>query len=523
MRSAWGAVGLSVAFTALYLWASPSLAHQHWDSLEYAYAVDSRGMNAVWGNHPLGHLAQRGVYSAARTFGYTGHALPLLKGFSAVAGGAAVGALFALLAALSESRTFAGLLPALGAALIFGGSYGFWLFAGTADIYTLAALAFIAAQAALLSAALRGAVGLGVLAGALAGVATLSHQFAGVLLAVSAIGLLPVWASHPRGRAVATVASMSLSGALTLVAGYAILGSVVLDSLEPSRILTWARGYSGDPTYGRYLTWRGLSDAISAATATLAGHTTGPRAVTRGITLGAGLCWLFAGTWRLGRLPGDHRTIARTMILQCAVGWALVIWWEPGLIGKFWILLLPACLIWSWYVFRVAMTAGTPVVRRRIVVVPVAAGLLLLAYNWSNAMRFERQANVVFERSLNLWITHSSPSDVILETGRFTAHLRFWGRRASTANVYRLLQAGHRGGDPYALLRALIEDASRDHRTVLFSPGLSSYFTDDRLSVVGTDVKSLVAFFESYRWDGPIFEYQEDVGLPLKAVYRLSP
>ena len=43
---------LFVGFTTLYVWAAPSLAHQHWDSLEYGYATDSRGPSAIWGNHP---------------------------------------------------------------------------------------------------------------------------------------------------------------------------------------------------------------------------------------------------------------------------------------------------------------------------------------------------------------------------------------------------------------------------------------------------------------------------------------
>jgi hypothetical protein len=523
VRTAWVAVGLSVVFATLYLSAPPSLAYQHWDSLEYGYATDSRTVNAIWGNHPLGHLVQRGVYSLVRPVVGDGHALPVLKGFSALAGGTAVGALFALLAALRDRKAIAGLVPALGAALIFGSSYGFWQFAGTADIYTLAALALIAALAALLSAVVRGSIALSVLAGALAGIATLSHQFTGVLLAVTAIGLLPLWFSQHRRRALAAVTAMAFSSALVLVVGYAVLGSLALGSFEPDRILTWAKGYSGDPTYGRYLTWRGLWEALHAATTTLAGRTTGALALARWIVLGAGLLWLLVGSRRLGRLPAGDRTIAHAIVLQCIVGWGLVTWWEPGLIGKFWILLLPGFLIWCSYTFRATTATHSPTPRRAVVFAPVAAGLLLFAYNWTTTMRFERRANVVFERSLDLWIAHSKPDDVIFETGEFSAHLLFWARRPATANVYRLLREGHRSGDSYAPLRALIDRARREGRDVLYSPGLSNYFTEERLRIAGTDARALVSFFESYRWDGPVFEYQEDVGLQSKAVYRLGP
>jgi hypothetical protein len=71
-------------------------------------------------------------------------------------------------------------------------------------------------------------------------------------------------------------------------------------------------------------------------------------------------------------------------------------------------------------------------------------------------------------------------------------------------------------------MRELFARTQREGREVLFAPGLSSYFTDDRLSVVGTTAKDLVAFFDGYRWDGPLFEYREDSGHPMKQAYRMA-
>jgi hypothetical protein len=262
------------------------------------------------------------------------------------------------------------------------------------------------------------------------------------------------------------------------------------------------------------MTLLGLSHAIFASTETLARHTEGAIEILRRVILGGGLLWLLIATWRLGRLATPEREVARAAMFQCAIGWLLVIWWEPGLVGKFWILLLPGFLIWC----RYTMLATN----RRLQSVSVVAGLLLLAYNWTTAMSYERRPNVVFEQSLTLWIEHSQPDDVIVETGRFTGHLLFWGRRPRTANVYRLLQEGHNHGDPYAPMRDLFARTRQEGHDVLFAPGLSSYFTDDRLSVVGTTAKDLVAFFDGYRWDGPLFEYQEDSGHPVKRAYRLA-
>jgi hypothetical protein len=520
VRARWMAVGLAGVFTALYVWAAPSLAYQHWDSLEYGFATDSRGPNAIWGNHPLGHVLQRGVYTLATTAGYDGHALPVLKAISGVAGGIAVGAFFALLATLRRIGGVAATrLGDVGWACLFGGAYGFWRFSGTADIYSIAAAALIVTLTTMLIAVTRGSVLWCGITGALAAVATLSHQLTGVLLAATALGLLPLWRRHGSRTAIAGIVVMAASSVSVLIAGYALFGWLALHSLEPSRILAWAKGYSGDPTYGRYLTLLGLSHAVFASTDTLARHTDGAIEMTRRVLLGAGLIWLLVFTWRLGRLPADARAIARAILLQCGVGWALVIWWEPGLVGKFWLLLLPGFLIWCRYVL--AVTPGLSS-RGLVTALPVAAGLIVLAYNWTATMSYERRPNEVFERSLNLWIAHSRPDDVLVETGRFTGHLLFWGRRAGTANVYRLQQEGHNDGDPYAPMRELFDRTKREGRDVIFAPGLSSYFTDDRLSVVGTTRADLEAFFDSYRWEGPLFEYQEDYGHPTKQAFRLQ-
>src|SRR5215831_13969102 len=95
--AAWAAA-LFAGFAAIYLGIAPSLAYQHWDSLEYAYSCETRGPLATWGNHPLGQLLQCGVFELARAAGRTGRALPVLAWTSGVASAAAVAAFFLLLA-----------------------------------------------------------------------------------------------------------------------------------------------------------------------------------------------------------------------------------------------------------------------------------------------------------------------------------------------------------------------------------------------------------------------------------------
>src|SRR5713101_4678079 len=81
-------------FALAYIWASPSLARQHWDSLDYAHACEQHGLGAMWANHPLGHVVQCGVFKTSRRLGYQGRALPILKLFNGVAAAAAVAAMF---------------------------------------------------------------------------------------------------------------------------------------------------------------------------------------------------------------------------------------------------------------------------------------------------------------------------------------------------------------------------------------------------------------------------------------------
>ncbi len=118
---AWAAL-IFLAFSALYVGISPSLAYQHWDSLEYTFACETRGPLATWGNHPLGQLIQCGAFEVAKRAGYAGRALPVLKAVSGVASAGAVAAFFLLMA-----RTLGGGIGrALGWSVVLGGAFGLW-------------------------------------------------------------------------------------------------------------------------------------------------------------------------------------------------------------------------------------------------------------------------------------------------------------------------------------------------------------------------------------------------------------
>jgi hypothetical protein len=153
-------------------------------------------------------------------------------------------------------------------------------------------------------------------------------------------------------------------------------------------------------------------------------------------------------------------------------------------------------------------------------VAPLLAGLLLFL-NTSPVMLRERQPDESFERSLNAWVAHSGSGDVLIESGRFTPHLLFWGQRPGTVNLYRIIQASEHESDRFVKLREVIEQAWRQNRAVLFSPGLIQYYSDDRLAVLGVTRRQVLDFFDQYQREGPLFEYQESDRGDVRPVYRL--
>jgi len=506
---------------------APSLAEQHWDSLEYAFAVDSRGPDAIWGNHPFGHVVQRLTYDGARLAGYGGRALPVLKILTAVSAAAAVAAFaFVLIAVLGLATA-----PAVGWALAFGGSYGYWHYAGTADPYGLSALVLIAAWGAIVAAA--GDTGSDrtrriATAGALAGLVAVTHQFAGILLAVGALALWPLWALDGRRPGIARLAALGVVAAVVAVVGYGVLGTVATGSASLDGIWTWAIGHGGDPTYGRYLDLTGVALAVGSLSKTVV--TVTPAGGWRVAYVGPFLvgAMLFAGGfWSCRRLPALPRAAAFSAVAQFLVGGLLIVWWEPGMVGKFWLLPLPMLFAWLALSFEGATRFDTsarpsPPAATVLGFLPVAIGVLVVAINGRWALDYERRPDPTFERSLTLWLEHSAPDTLIIENGRYTTHLLFWGNRPQTSNVYRVIQRAVGLDDPFHYLRADIEQAAREGRQVLFAPGLNSYYTDDRMAVVGTSRAGLAAFFNSLPWEGPVFEYVEWAGEEPKPVYRLD-
>jgi len=519
--AAWATL-VFVACAALYITAAPSLAYQHWDSLEYARACETRGPLATWGNHPLGQLIQCSVFTAATAFGVTGRALPVLAIATAFSTAGAVAAFFLLLVRALRVST----LRAIGWSVLLGSAYGLWHYAGTADIYGISLLFLIPAWERVLRTTADEPASRDRLTIAFLTVAALVHQYNVVLLAAG-MAVLALVRDAPQDRARLRRVAMWSVGLATI--GYVALGALSLPAPTPLLVFGWIIGYGDDPTYGRSFGLRGLPPALHSIAETFLKdpYFAEPR-VLWGAVVALGIVLFVAGAVLLRRAAPRDRWLPMASAAQLTVGWALIVWWWPLMYGKWWLQTLPILIIWWDRALEAVLTRlGTsPPARlsaRLANGAPLAAGVFALVFNFQVGLGLERQPDRVFEQGLAQWVAHSQPGDLLIENGRLTAHLLFWTDRPHAMNVYRVLQAGARTGDPLGAVRRTIDAAIADRQQVLFAGGLDPYFfTDDILHLVGVTRASLTDCFDRYRREGPMFAYEEWPASPPTPVYRLQ-
>jgi hypothetical protein len=517
-------LGLGLGFAGLYAVVAPSLVHQHWDSLAYAHACENDGLSRLWGNHPLGHLIQ---CSVALTAGAGGRAMPVMQIVSAIAGGFAIAALCWMLVRVWHWTP----ARALAWSALAGGTYGVWHYAGTADIYTIALALWILAWGAMGHAISGGRVsrpGMPVVAGMCWALATLTHQFGGLVLGIG-LGVLALASpASRRARALRTVVTIAAAGLVTLLAGSAVLALLALGTLAPREVASWMVGYGSDPTYGRFLTAEGAAQALAGAFNTIwRWWPPAPPAPTDPVVLllASGLAVLAIGA--AVAIVQRRDALLTASAAQVIAGATLVTWWEPWWVGKFWLFLLPPLVVCLDASIEALVRMGgrglAPVTQRRVTT--VAAGLLALVtlvHNGREALAYERRPVEPFEEALARWSTTSARDDILIENGRLTAHLLFWVDRPGTLNLYRSLQASG-PADPYRDLRAQLEAAWAAGRDVWYVPGLGSYYTAERLEMVGTTPAEFEAFFAAFRREGPVFDYREEPDGPVRQVFRLRP
>ena len=508
----------------MYIITSPALVHQHWDSLEYPHNCETRAPKTIWGNHPLGHVALCGAYRIASAAGYDGRALPFMSVANALVGATTVVTFMWVLHGLGIRR-----LRAVAWSLVMAGTYGFWLYAGTADIYGLSLLTMLIAWIALLRAAGDPRATRYAAAGIAVGVAVVTHQFNGPLLLAAFIALYAFPAtgrSRPRLQWVALLGAIS---AAIVVSGYFGIGVIATQSTAWDDLQRWFIDYGADPTYGRSFNLVGLAKAMWTAGDTLLRVTwTAPGMAVRMLILIPMIVVLGAGILATPLATGRLRAAAISALAQLAVGVPLIWWWAPDHVGKWWLLMLPA--------FVVVQATGVEVLegwierrrsttdRRRIGpfdVPALALAIACLVFTGAVTMRAMHRTDVAFDDALAKWGSHTRPDDVTIESD-VTAHLLFWTKRPNALFLYRTIQASQAAPDRFTVLRSIIDRALREGRGVFYVPGVANGFQEADLQLVGVTRDDIDRFFDGYGKEGPVFRYRPKEGLSEREVYRLT-
>jgi len=490
-------------FTLICYWSIPSLAYQEWDSIENVYVVETFPFPLEWGNHPLVHIIQSLIYRMVNLLGYSGSVLNLLQLINVVATGASVAMLYVIL-----SRRFnLSLIQSAGWAAFLGSAYSVISFAGTAEIYSIALLLLLLAWNSLLLSYSDAKPRRLIMAGVLIGLAGLAHQFSAILLGASSlVGVL--------NQTRQSIAILWVAVITTLLLGYGMLGYFAVGALSISDIYDWVRGYIGDTSYGRYLSLEGIQLAIYSSTTSLIRG-----ADTYLEPLRVSVLFLISGIFIL--LVVQFRSLAAPTLFSFAyptlpvlVGLPFIIWWDPGLVGKWWILIAPFFIV-----------AFSFAIRKHVYwkqFAPICLAMVVLLVNQLGGLRYEHKPDRVFEQALQTWSENTSREDVLYESNVLTEYLLYMYDRPNTISVFSVLSENRSSNDPYRAFEIIFEKAWERGARVYYTAGLNEYY-DERLDEMGVSKQGLDKFFRTYRWDGPVFEYRERANGPVKQVYRLLP
>ncbi|MFT3893780.1 MAG: hypothetical protein QM730_19290 [Anaerolineales bacterium] len=394
---------------SLYLLLLPDVAYQPWDSLDYAYSTETLGIITMRGNHPLGHVIHYLAFALAKIFGYEGRALLIAQIVNAFAGSLAVAIFFWMLAGQLKINP----LIALGCSIILAASYGFWFFTNTADIYTISLLCILLTWSFLIHEVVLRNRSLPIASGIFAGISVVAHQLNILLIPIGMfLILLASGKLVTLERKAKQLIAFILYAALTFIAGYIFLGFIATSSYSLSRIIGWARGYFGDPTYGRYLNQEYFHAAIDTASQTILANTEFTCYVPYSILIMAfGLIFYRS-------LEENKRSVLFVSLAQTLVTWVLVFWWEPQNM-KFWILSL---VPWILFLALSFQSVESHLQDRRLrlhpsltfipQLFPPLLGILILTANFpviSNQHNPQSDTALAFHRAMDLWTQHSEP------------------------------------------------------------------------------------------------------------------
>lgn len=403
-------------------------AYQHWDALVYAYRAQTAQLApSLYSHHALSNLLYYGATRALLGLHVVDDSIRAFQATSAGLGGLMAGLAYFLARTWRNSR-----LLALCLAAMLVTSYGFWHFAGTADLYgwiSLVTLLFWgSAAAALVEPTVRNLI----LAGALAGIAILSWQpnaWPAMIFGVANM----VDAARGGRSFIRPLLYFALPGITVLVLGYGALGWLA-GAHQASEFIDWFVGYFGSPSYGGLLNWTTfpiVRDSAQRAVLTPP-YQSGPyRLVWGGMWLAIAFMLLGAGLgWR--RLGQKHKALLWVNLVWLA-GLALAAWWFDPYSPKFWlvtwlgvVLTMMLGFVWwsEWHVGRWPLGSA--------LVATVTAGLWL--YNFMVGIQPEHRIRNYQIEAAQLWRQATQPDDLLLVGRDFRMYLDYYADRHHVIN-----------------------------------------------------------------------------------------
>ena len=518
------AVVLTLIFASGYTLLHPAMSQQGWDSLNYAFKIETYGTRAIHGNHPLGHLFQNAALWAARSVGYAGDVFPVFLVVSGLFAGAAVGTIFLILHTLLNIE----FRNAFGLAFLFGSSYGLWRYTGTADIYSYAL--FWAAMAWLfliyqMRSGKTSAIGL---SGVFVGLAVLTHQF-NFLIALCGAYLIFRQSKDNIRAAFGKICIFLSCAGLTTIAGYLLMGYFCksLDSFDA--IFAWSRGHLSNPTHYRHF---GITNIRTLFTTFLRvvlynssnWHFEIFKAPLVIMLMGI----LITAFRRYPNLAAPKKILFASAVLNCFIGALLVLWWEPGNLKFPLLLSVPGILALACgadqveskisNIIRFVLPKGHKIISKNMFAI---LGVLILAFNLWAAVLKDHKPNESLETRIAKWIDYSTGDSVLITAGDLVAHLRYRNDRPNTLSIYHLLLKNKDSSDKFGLIRNEIDMALNSGETVLLAPAVVDYINENKLEKACVERDSLRKFLASYDSEAA-FTYENQIDGKTTAVCRLK-
>lgn len=485
-------------------------AYQSWDALVYAYRAQTGQLaSSLYSHHALSNLLFYVATSALLALGLVREGVAAFQAVNALLGGLAAGLFFWVARSWGNDRPVSAAL-----AVLLVTSYGFWRYAGLADLYIWIILITLLFWQSGAWAVVRPGGRRGVVAGLLAAVSILSWQPNVILAALFGIGI--IWGARKRQQsAVRPLLLYGLIALAVLLTGYSWLAWLA-GARSGSDTIAWYIGYFGRSNWGNQLslsTWPLVRD--SAQSAVIAPTFGAPlyRLAWVGAWLGVGGLALAVG-W-----SGWRTRQARGVLFTATLVWvgtlATASWWFDPRSPKFWLLVWLGCLLLAvlglagW---RHVRLLGQPIFPAYVVM--LALGLFF--FNFMVGIRPEHLIPNYQIEAARVWQQQTRPNDLLIVGYDFRGYLNYYADRdrvvcpESATEAVPSFSTEATAQWAQAAIQATLDTGASVYRA-------ENACTSPREDLVSWCSAELLDVLESYRWS-PVFEYFD--GVQTHLVYR---